>query len=343
MAHLVSRDDTLDEDEIGELFAHLRGGPRVDSEDPARKRRGHRCESCSGYLVHDVSEGCYLCDDCGIVRPGQVLAVSFEDRERLDGLDYDGRPQREGYKPIHHWHERLAQYHLEESRIGNEDWARILEGTLAARPPQLCKETVRRLLRSLGLQRYNESWLQIINRLTGYVPPLLSGEEMEMLDRCFEGLEEPFRHFRPPGRKNLLNYNFLFYRLLQGIGRTDCLPHFPQLKTRAKWLQLDAVWRQICEYQRWEYRPVDPDQQWLAVPTTCDKVWERVQKDLELTREAIERGDPEPGRRRVRQGPHTRENRLVLEAMQRRSRLAQARLEWQQDDPLRVRKRRRVH
>jgi hypothetical protein len=55
-----------------------------------------------------------------------------------------------------------------------------------------------------------------------------------------EGIAAPFRLFKQKGRKNLLNYNFILYKLLQLIDRQDTLCYFPQLKTRAKWLELDC-------------------------------------------------------------------------------------------------------
>jgi hypothetical protein len=50
---------------------------------------------------------------------------------------------------------------------------------------------------------------------------------MLTLDKIFEGVCVPFGLFKPEGGKILLNYNFLLYRLLQLVGRTDALCHFP--------------------------------------------------------------------------------------------------------------------
>jgi hypothetical protein len=103
------------------------------------------------------------------------------------------------------------------------------------------------------LQRYNENWLQIIYRLTGYKPPQLCKRDLLLLDTIFEGVCVPFGLFKPKGRKNLLNYNFLLYRLLQLVGRNDAHCHFPQLKTKSKWEDLNRIWAKIREYNDWEH------------------------------------------------------------------------------------------
>lgn len=322
MAHLLDRAD-LDEDEIAELFAYLRGAPGGDGRTASARRRGDACVACGGYILHDVEAGAYVCDACGLVQGGPVYMVTFEDRERLDGLDENLEPTRDSYKPIHHWHERLAQYHLQETRIANADWASILARLIELKPECLSKESIRRLLRSLALQRYNENWLQIINRVTGYRPPQLLSSELCMLDACFEAVAVPFSIFKPQGRKNLINYNFLFYRLLQAVGRAECLPHFPQLKTRAKWLQLDDVWRQICAYHEWLYRPMADNQAWLELKTS-DAVWRRCGEQMATMSLAA----PIPKAPSIRM---RRDERLVLRDLKRKSDLESRRGDWDRE------------
>ena len=321
MAHLVDADhDLFDEDDIASLFDHLRGGPPRSPRGPGRpgdlsevpRRDPDQCVECGRRVELYVEEADYVCTGCGLVQPHvHYYAECWEDHERADTR---GGAAREGYKPIHHWHERIAQYHLQETAIVARDWVRILDGLLAARPPELTKESLRRVLRSVRLQRYNENWLQIIHRLTGYRPPPLRPEEVRVLDACFEGLQEPFRIFKPPGRKNLLNYNFILARLLQRIGRSDCLAHFPQLKTQSKWRELDAVWARICDWHRWPHEAPPGDLETLAIETTPG-VWRRAEEQREVARLAPA---PAPRVRRV----HGFEDRRLLAKLRRRHRLA---------------------
>ncbi len=277
MAHLLDCDN-LDENDIGELFAYLRRDAHAD--DAAAERPVDRCCECDGHVVLDPERADYICVACGVVQPGRAYYVDcWEDRERITC------GPREGYKRIHHLHERLAQYHLQESTICPEHWGRIVDALQLAKPRALCKEGLRKVLRSVKLQRYNENWLQIINRLTGYVPPRLSPAEMRMLDTIFNGIFKPFALFKSEARKNLLNYNFVLMRLLQLLGRTDVLCHFPQLKTRAKWLELDRVWAHICEFNDWDHFPA-PEIVPLSVPTS-DATWARASEQSMMAAWAV--------------------------------------------------------
>ena len=259
----------MSEGDMGDLFALLRGGG-TDAE-----QRGDQCSECAGPVYLDPERAHHFCGECSLVQfPRYHFADCYEDNERITCAP------REGYKPVHHLHERLAQYHLMETSICPADWATIVERLLFERPAVLDKESVRRLLRKCNLQRYNESWLQVIHRVTKYRPPPISQGQTLMLARIFEGVQEPFRLFKLYARKNLLNYNFMLFRLLQLLGRDDALPHFPQLKTRGKWEELDRVWGLICEFHGWAHPPVDLAAfRWLRVPLGAE-VWPRLEADL---------------------------------------------------------------
>lgn len=326
MAHLLEREDTLDHAEMDELWDYLRGG-HVSA--PARRRPNH-CVECSGYVLSDDVRGYDVCSGCGVVQPDSQHFVSeFVDTERCS-------PPREGYKPIHHFHERLAQYHILETSIGWEHWLRIctaLRGTAS-----LDKEHLRHVLRPLGLQRYNENWLQIIHRLTGYQPPSLSSEECETLDTMFTAVHEPFRHLKHGQRKNLPNYNFLFARLLQLIGRPELCCHFPQLKTRAKWLEIDRVWKGICEYHDWQYLP-EPRFEPLRVDLDQQQLERQIAVAAEMAKRLREHKETQRERRRR---VHTAGNSRLLDRMDRVSAIATQKSALERDGRAAMRAKRRV-
>lgn len=286
------------------LFDYLHNRPSV----PERGPRG--CGECGGDVEWDDDHAYNICTECGLVQP-DILPPSTEscwdDQERICIW------AREGYRPIHHWHERMAQYHLQESRICGEHWGIILGALRDAKPQALCKETIRRLLRSVKLQRYNENWLQIMYRVTGHMPPAIDPGEMDMLDTVFEGIAAPFRLFKQAARKNLLNYNFILYKLLQLLGRTDTLCYFPQLKTRAKWLELDRVWTLICEYQDWQIFPLEEPPK-LSVKLTAE-MW--LGLDRQVLAAAWEFAMQGPGAWKKKVNTHTYCNKGILKSYQR--------------------------
>jgi hypothetical protein len=302
MAHLLHCQD-LDDADMEALFDYLYHRDRV----PERRSRG--CGECGGGVEWDDVHAYNICADCGLVQP-DILPPSadscWDDQERISVW------AREGYRPIHHWHERMAQYHLQESRICGEHWGIILGALRTAKPAALCKETIRRLLRSVKLQRYNENWLQIVHRITGHMPPAIDPAEMHLLDTVFEGIAAPFRLFKQKGRKNLLNYNFILYKLLQLIGRTDTLCYFPQLKTRVKWLELDRVWGLICEYQGWEVFALEEPPK-LSIKLTPE-MWSGL--DRQVLAAAWEFATQGPGAWKKKVSTHTYCNKAILKSYQ---------------------------
>ena len=116
------------------------------------------------------------------------------------------------YKRIHHWHERVSQLLIMESRIPPEHMVaigtRLLDGTHAV----ISKDTIRGVLRSLNLQVYIEKWLQIIERCTGIYPPCPGPIILERLDQQFKEIEKPFLVTKPDTRRNFLNYMRALYR-----------------------------------------------------------------------------------------------------------------------------------
>jgi hypothetical protein len=296
-----------------QLFDYLHHRDRVPERGPSG------CRECGGCVGWDDDHACDICQDCGLVQPGCLPPSNdccFDDQERISIW------AREGYRPIHHWHERMAQYHLQESRICGEHWGIILGALRAAKPAALCKETIRRLLRSVKLQRYNENWLQIIHRVTGHIPPAIDPAEMDLLDTVFEGIAAPFRLFKQQARKNLLNYNFILYKLLQLIGRTDTLCYFPQLKTRAKWLELDRVWGLICEYQDWQTFALEEPPK-LSIKLTPE-MWTGVERQvLAAAWEFAEQG---PGAWKKKVNAHTYCNKAILKSYQRSAARSLARI-----------------
>ena len=148
--------------------------------------------------------GSIICTDCGIVDPNRVVFETMYGRSL---------PTRcSNYKRIHHWHERISQLLLLESTIPPHHLLAIGEKLLDGSYQVINKDTIRCALRSLGLQVYIEKWLQIIERLTGIMPPCPGGILLQRLDTLFLELQRPFNAKKHSNRRNFLNYNYVFCR-----------------------------------------------------------------------------------------------------------------------------------
>ena len=185
-----------------------------------------------------------VCSNCG-----GVFDVGFGDG---DAVRYPLRHSTSNYKRIHHWHERISQLLLQESAIPYDDFLRIAESLLDGSHAIINKDVIRGVLRSLNMQLYIEKWLQIIQRITGIEPPKPGAKLLEMLDASFTELQQPFNHFKAEGRKNFLNYNYVFCRLFQRLGCAQFSMFFPLIKSRQKLKVLDEMWEAMVKNVGWE-------------------------------------------------------------------------------------------
>ena len=212
------------------------------------------CVGCGGVHFDRVSNPGHVhsyydvCTSCGIVVSGTYGSG--------DATRFPPRVTTSNYKRIHHWHERISQLLLQESAIPDEDFLQIAERLLDGTHTVINKDVIRSVLRSLNMQLYIEKWLGIIQRITGIEPPKPGARLLEMLDTAFTELQQPFKHFKVEGRKNFLNYNYVFCRLFQRLGCTQFCMFFPLIKSRQKLRLLDEMWENMVKSLRWEVKPL---------------------------------------------------------------------------------------
>lgn len=223
------------------------------AERPAVARSGGVCADCGcGEFVYAGSgtphPGSRVCTACGVVQGGNVYF------ETMYGSHVPTRGSN--YKRIHHFHERISQLLLLESQIPDRDMLLIAEKLCDGTVDTLNKDTIRAVLRSLNMQLYIEKWLQIIHRLTNIAPPSPGPLMIRQLDNMFHELQRPFEAFKAPGRKNFLNYNYVFCRLFQAMGCARFSMFFPLIKSRSKLQSLDAMWSDMAGSINWDVTPL---------------------------------------------------------------------------------------
>ena len=211
------------------------------------------CVSCNGGpVVYNGTgagdAGTSVCSSCGVVQPGYVIF------ETMFGRTITMRTSN--YKRIHHWHERISQLMLMESRIPEEHLLAIGERILDGSHATINKDSIRAVLRSLGLQVYIEKWLQIIERCTGVVPPCPGPTVLQQLDTLFIELQRPFVAHKLKGRRNFLNYNYVFCRLLQQMNCTKFCMFFPLIRSKVKLRALDEMWVAMVKSVGWPAPPL---------------------------------------------------------------------------------------
>lgn len=247
MEHVFGNHSELTrQEEIDEAFAAL--DEYLGKNDPPPRIGG--CIGCGGVRFTTGNDGTSstlrVCDDCGVVQPGT-------DFSRYECNEYLPR-KTSNYKRVHHFHERVSQLLLHESSIPNAQFVLIARKLCDGSHSVINKDAIRSVLRSLNLQIYIEKWLQIIWRVTDITPPTPGSIILQQLDGMFTELQQPFDAHKAQGRKNFLNYNYVFCRLFQEIGCPQFSMFFPLIKSKQKLKALDEMWKPMVESVGWKFK-----------------------------------------------------------------------------------------
>ena len=211
------------------------------------------CPMCNQERTLYMSEGKMICPICG----DEIFILIDSDKPSYK------EPPREvsyfAYKRINHFNEWLAQFQAKESTdIPQEVYDQILLELKKERVTDmklLSPIKLREILKKLKKNKYYEHVPHIINRLNGEPPPTINRETEEELRRMFKEIQIPFHKFCPKTRKNFLSYSYVLHKFVELLELDEFIPCFMLLKSREKLHQQDQIWKQICEYLKWQFIP----------------------------------------------------------------------------------------
>jgi hypothetical protein len=209
------------------------------------------CLNCNIEKKTHLADGCMVCERCGEVN---YIVIDSDKPSYKD-------PPKEisyfAYKRINHFNEWLAQFQAKETtEIPQDLYDQILIEIRKERIDNmgdLSPSKVREILKKLKKNKYYEHVPHIINKLNGLPPPIMSRETEEELRRMFKEIQIPFAKFCPKDRKNFLSYSYVLHKFVQLLELDEFLECFILLKSREKLHQQDLIWKQICEYLKWEF------------------------------------------------------------------------------------------
>lgn len=106
-------------------------------------------------------------------------------------------------------------------------------------------ESVKRILKSLRLQRYYNNIFTIM-RILGR-PPLVEFESNheEKLCEMFIAIQQPFQ-IESNGRANMISYPYIIKKFCELLGWWDISRHIHCLKNDKKTAELDKIWKRVC-------------------------------------------------------------------------------------------------
>ena len=94
--------------------------------------------------------------------------------------------------------------------------------------------------------------------ILGEEHPVLTEKQKETLCGLFARIQAPFAKLRPKERCNFLSYPYVAYKLLEIAGFHNFLKYITLLKSKAKIMAQEEMFRGICERLNWEFKPL-PD------------------------------------------------------------------------------------
>lgn len=210
------------------------------------------CDACNEEMTLKKETGIFICTSCGLTN--SVLVENTAGKASVpDSTKYSV------YQRKNHFKEWLNQIQAKESTDIPQDVIdmivlelnKIHFENLAELDPTL----IRGILKKLSQSKYYENVFHIIYRLNGLQPPTLSREAEEQLLHYFKQIEEPFRIYKKKGRKNILRYSYILYKLCELLELDEFLGCFRLLKNRNKLMEQDIVWSSICRHLGWEFIP----------------------------------------------------------------------------------------
>jgi hypothetical protein len=211
----------------------------------------HFCQDCLclKFLLHKESK--VVCPQCGLQETIIIESDIPSYKDPPPEMNYFE------YKRINHFNELLVQFQAKEStHIPKEVYEMIRVELKKERKTvkELNYNRVKRYLKKYsdrGYNHYYDHTFHIINKMNGDKPLSMTPEMEENLRFLFLQIQKPFDKYCPPGRKNFISYNFVFYKFCEMLGYTEFLEYFPLLKSKEKLYQQEKIWEKICDDIGW--------------------------------------------------------------------------------------------
>lgn len=211
------------------------------------------CANCNEKNSIHISDGRYVCVKCG------MCDTVINDMEKTNFKDSFYENKSNGYMRINHFSELLNQFQAKEStEIPSDimDAIKVEIGKMGIKKKtDITNSIMRKILKKLNHNSYFEHIPFIINKITNIPPPSITHEEETKLKSMFRQIQEPFEKYKPNGKRNILNYNYIFYKFFELLGKDDLLKYFPLLRHNNKNREHDEVWKKICRELNWEFVP----------------------------------------------------------------------------------------
>ena len=173
---------------------------------------------CGGMYIKDYQQGFKFCNDCGETD----MLLEYVPEFSYENGPYHTRNNYHPYKRSNHLNERLSEFTNQNFKkpIPRAIYNLILR---KYNKDQITPNLIRNVLKQNRLPQYYKAVNIIYRKCTGKTMSHITGSEISKISYLFSEVEHIFNQIKPTSRKAFLNYNFVICKLLQRIGRDDCV------------------------------------------------------------------------------------------------------------------------
>lgn len=206
------------------------------------------CEVCKISLEDD--SGYNVCKSCGITRNDIHFSKDLSYKELQE---YEHKP-RFGYEKMSHLEDWLNRFQAKENRVIPQDVLDMIKLELQKERivdfKNVSESKVKWYLKKLNLNDYYDNVINILNRISGRPPFVLTPEIDEKIKQMFSQIQEPFIKYKPENRKNFLSYSYFLNKFFLILKLPEFAEYFPLLKSPDKLRQQDEIFKKVVEYMR---------------------------------------------------------------------------------------------
>jgi len=233
------------------------------------------CENCGAGSASFTQQETYdICNECGHSSYALICVATHTNYTNNNTVVHEVDKAQFTYEKKYHFKDLLSQFQGKEAAVIPDEIIEKLNKEFVKHriaKKDIYKQDIRNMLKKLDLPGYYDHTafiLNIINPANSIVFPI---EIENKLQWMFDVLQEPYNIFCPHGRKNILNYNYLFFKFCQilelekmNIEYTD---HLTILKCQNKIADYEKAWIKIIKYindqsPRWDDYGVN----WRFIP-----------------------------------------------------------------------------
>lgn len=230
----------------------------VNSESTSSISFGHEqvkfCDECiTVELVPNYDEGSIQCPECGIVERTTLDPSKYSAIERQHEIQ-----KEDNYQRTTHLNDKIdAHQGKQKKAMTPKEILKIVKELKRRHIPRrtINRACLRTILSEISMADYYCNINYLIKFITKKKTMELSPQTRHIVIDMFLRAEEIFELLLRQTRINMINYDFVLYKILHLLGEDHALRFISLPKEDKRIDELDMNWEIICREAKWEYWP----------------------------------------------------------------------------------------